>query len=483
MVKTNPLERRGQVEMDKHYHLSLSLSIPKLVASSHTPHSKLVGAVEKARGWRVREGGRENLWALNPEPISLSLVPLIRILGCSHGHTNVCGGGGGGLRNSSQGAGSHLGDPPDALPSMLRRHAHVCLLRMFHINKNLFYCFFSRFIACVPITELMEFLHGLTSFCLDPVVLNPARPGFSEKWSYHNSFGQSFTGEGTRGAEGVIISSLMGCLVRRFVRCRRELATQENISLFTEVRHLLTYLKSVHGSTFRRALLCALLCPMRTIVLRNKPNNASLFRPRILSARNSLWPTSSSKRPSIVVPSGDFADVVDYSATKRTQFGQSQSWKSRAGPVDFLHDPKAPKLVTERRLIDLPSLKENLRDFAFLLDCLEPGTLPEPQLVASFLDLKAPVLARACLLLECAFFVNRCNRGEWPSWMKMNLPLPMQQAEQFTQTSSQHIAISISGPAGANTDPVDYNGASVHTTSQIQCAAGKLFHSWAEVSI
>ncbi|VUZ45473.1 unnamed protein product, partial [Hymenolepis diminuta] len=87
--------------------------------------------------------------------------------------------------------------------------------------------------------------------------------------------------------------------------------------------------------------------------------------------------------------------------------------------------------------------------------CLEPGTLPEPQLVASFLDLNAPVLARACLLLECAFFVNRCNRGEWPSWMKMNLPLPMQQAEHLTQASSQHIAISISGPAGANSDPID----------------------------
>lgn len=96
--------------------------------------------------------------------------------------------------------------------------------------------------------------------------------GPSEKLSYHNSFGQSFTGEGTRGAEGVIISSLMGALVRRLVRCRRELATQENISLFTEVRHLLTYLKSVHGNTFRRALLCALLCPTRTIVLKNKPS-------------------------------------------------------------------------------------------------------------------------------------------------------------------------------------------------------------------
>lgn len=65
----------------------------------------------------------------------------------------------------------------------------------------------------------------------------------------------------------------------------------------------------------------------------------------------------------------------------------------------------------------------------------------------------------------------------------MNLPLPMQQAEHLTQASSQHIAISISGPAGANSDPIDYSGSSFRTTAQIQWAAGKLFHSWAEVSL
>ncbi|KAM7539779.1 hypothetical protein Aperf_G00000028389 [Anoplocephala perfoliata] len=416
------------------------------------------------------------------------LVKIIRVLGCSYGHSNASGnvnwGSGSGSRSTSHGLGGRLGDSADALSAMLRRHTHECFLRMFHINKSLFYCFFPRFIASVPITELMEFLHGLTSFCLDPVVLNPTRPGFSEKWSYHNSFGQSFTGEGTRGAEGVIISNLMGSLVRRLVRCRRELATQENISLFTEVRHLLTYLKSVHGNTFRRALLCALLCPMRTVVVKNKPNNVPLLRPRTLSARNSLWPTPISKRPSVVVPTGDFADLMDYSASKRMQYGHcisGQSWKSRTGIGDFLHaDSKLSKPVTEQRLIDLPALKENLRDFAFLLDCLEPGTLPEPQLVASFLDLNAPVLARACLLLECAYFVNRCNRGEWPAWMKMNLPLPIQQAEHLAQASSQHISISVSGPAGAGTEPIDCSASTVRTTAQIQHAAGRLFHSWAE---
>ncbi len=104
----------------------------------------------------------------------------------------------------------------------------------------------------------------------------------------------------------------------------------------------------------------------------------------------------------------------------------------------------------------------------------------------------APVLARACLLLECAYFVNRCNRGEWPAWMKMNFPMPMQQAAHMAQppsatsagiSSSQHIAISISGPTGASSggDGGEMRGG-VRPTSQIQWAAGRLFHSWAEVS-
>ncbi|VDK20530.1 unnamed protein product [Taenia asiatica] len=419
------------------------------------------------------------------------LVKIIRVLGCSYGHQNVCGsgGGGGGLRSATGGLG-YSDDPTGAVAAMLRRHAHECLLRMFHSNKNLFYCFFSRFIAAVPITELMEFLHGLTSFCLDPVVLNPTKPGSSEKWSYHNSFGQSFTGEGTRGAEGVIICSLMGTLVRRFVRCRRELATQENISLFTEVRHLLTYLKSVHGNTFRRALLCSLLCPMRTALMRNKPSML-LPRPRMLSTRNSLWPTSASKRPSMVIPSTDYIDVGDFSFGLQNKRLHGQNWKSETENkahylIIFQMNPaetKCYKPMIERRLVDLPALKENLRDFAFLLECLEPGTLPEPQLVASFLDLNAPVLARACLLLECAFFVHRCNRGEWPAWMKINLPLPIQQAEHLTQsaTSSQRIAISISGPASTSADPIDLRSSAFRTTAQIQWSAGRLFHSWAEV--
>lgn len=35
---------------------------------------------------------------------------------------------------------------------------------------------------------------------------------------------------------------------------------------------------------------------------------------------------------------------------------------------------------------------------------------------------EAPVVARACLLLECCILVHKCNQGEWPQWLRGSLP-------------------------------------------------------------
>ncbi|KAI4831383.1 hypothetical protein KUCAC02_000926 [Chaenocephalus aceratus] len=59
-----------------------------------------------------------------------------------------------------------------------------------------------------------------------------------------------------------------------------------------------------------------------------------------------------------------------------------------------------------------------MKRFQFLLNCCEPGTIPDASILAAALDLEAPVVARASLFLECARFVHRCNRGNWPEWMK-----------------------------------------------------------------
>ena len=72
---------------------------------------------------------------------------------------------------------------------------------------------------------------------------------------------------------------------------------------------------------------------------------------------------------------------------------------------------------------------------------------------------QAPVVARAAFLFECAHFVHRCNRGHWPSWMKLNLP--------FYRPS---------GPLSNRGTP-----SGQRRTHILQRLGGRMFFSWAEV--
>lgn len=71
----------------------------------------------------------------------------------------------------------------------------------------------------------------------------------------------------------------------------------------------------------------------------------------------------------------------------------------------------------------------------------------------------APVVSRACLILECAHLVHQCNKGHWPTWMKHNFPM-------FR-------------PSG----PINNRNASttLRRVHVLQRTAGKLFYQWAEV--
>uniref|UniRef100_A0A1I8HTK9 UNC80 domain-containing protein n=1 Tax=Macrostomum lignano TaxID=282301 RepID=A0A1I8HTK9_9PLAT len=102
-------------------------------------------------------------------------------------------------------------------------------------------------------------------------------------------------------------------------------------------------------------------------------------------------------------------------------------------------------VMRQRRIINCQLLHSGMSLFRFLLDSCHPGVVPEPQLVAAMLDLEAPVVARACVLLECANFVQRCGKGDWPTWMRSWGP-----------------------------------GCKPKRTMAMQRMAGHLFHAWAE---
>ncbi|XP_070172138.1 protein unc-80 homolog isoform X4 [Polyergus mexicanus] len=116
-------------------------------------------------------------------------------------------------------------------------------------------------------------------------------------------------------------------------------------------------------------------------------------------------------------------------------------------------------VLKERRLVPRAAVFNGMLRFSFLLETCQPGSVPDPHLMASLLDLPyAPVVSRACLILECAHLVHQCNKGHWPAWMKHNFPMfrpsvPINNRNASTALRRIHI---------------------------LQRTAGKLFYQWAE---
>ncbi|XP_076436361.1 protein unc-80 homolog isoform X3 [Babylonia areolata] len=158
------------------------------------------------------------------------------------------------------------------------------------------------------------------------------------------------------------------------------------------------------------------------------------------------------------------------SARKRIEDGIKTFGKKmiRRGSADDLQQQRSGRgqeagsellVLREKKLVDRFLIKSGMLRFSFLLECCHPGSFPDPQLLAAMLDLEAPVVARAAVLLECCHFIHRCNRGDWPSWMKHNLP-SFRHNVNALQNRGQ--------PSGYRRNLV------------MQRAAGRLFYSWAE---
>ncbi|XP_034179249.1 unc80, NALCN channel complex subunit isoform X3 [Osmia lignaria lignaria] len=137
------------------------------------------------------------------------------------------------------------------------------------------------------------------------------------------------------------------------------------------------------------------------------------------------------------------------------------SYFSRRNSMEFGEASRESEFVVlkERRLVPRNPVYDGMLRFSFLLETCQPGSVPDHYLMGAILDLPyAPVAARACLLLECAHFVHQCNKGQWPTWMKMNFPIfrpsmPIHNRNATTVLSRVHV---------------------------LQRTAGKLFYQWAE---
>ena len=116
-------------------------------------------------------------------------------------------------------------------------------------------------------------------------------------------------------------------------------------------------------------------------------------------------------------------------------------------------------IFRQRKLVQLLPVLNGMMRFSFLLETCHPGSVPDHHLLAAILDLPhAPVVSRAALLLECAYFVHNCNKGQWPTWMKLNFPM-----------------FRPSMPSQARGAP-----SGIRRTHILQRSSGKLFYQWAE---
>ncbi|XP_066978451.1 protein unc-80 homolog isoform X1 [Macrobrachium rosenbergii] len=150
----------------------------------------------------------------------------------------------------------------------------------------------------------------------------------------------------------------------------------------------------------------------------------------------------------------------DWSCDETPEFSVSFQDPSRRNSLDQeggVHEASVV-LVRERKLVPIELVRKGMLRFNFLLETCQPGAVPDSQLIAAVLDLpRAPVVSRAAFLMEVAYFVHRCNRGAWPAWIKMSLPMYRPSGP-----------LSRAPPSGAR---------KIHI---MQKAAGRMFYQWAE---
>uniref|UniRef100_F7EEH6 Uncharacterized protein n=1 Tax=Xenopus tropicalis TaxID=8364 RepID=F7EEH6_XENTR len=483
------------------------------------------------------------------------LIKLVKSLGCAYG----CGEG-------------HRGLSGDRLRNQV--NAQSCLTKLYKLDKVQFRQTMRDYVNKDSLNNVVDFLHALLGFCMEPVTDN--RAGFG------NNFTTMDNKSTAQSVEGIIVSSMFKSLITRCASTTHELHSPENLGLYCDIRQLVQFIKEAHGNVFRRVALSALLDSAEKLTPGKKsedgeqePRPSGSKRPEEGSApekgrvsyapeecrsyisshppqtpehdeqmqgagRKDFWrkmfksqsaasDTSSQSEPDtsecttahsgnterrsrsrsrrislrkkLKLPLGNWLkrsslsgltdgveDLLDISSVDRLSFiRQSSKVKftsavklSEAGPGAGLdsgrdeeenffkrlgcqsfddHITTNHETGKSKNVVNLGAIRQGMKRFQFLLNCCEPGTIPDASILAAALDLEAPVVARAALFLECARFVHRCNRGNWPEWMK-----------------GHHVNIAKKGLSRGRS-PIVGN----KRNQKLQWNAAKLFYQWGDV--
>uniref|UniRef100_A0ABM5ELF4 Protein unc-80 homolog isoform X6 n=1 Tax=Pogona vitticeps TaxID=103695 RepID=A0ABM5ELF4_9SAUR len=485
------------------------------------------------------------------------LIKIVKSLGCAYG----CGEG-------------HRGLSGDRL----RHQAQNCLTKLYKLDKMQFRQTMRDYVNKDSLNNVVDFLHALLGFCMEPVTDNKA--GFG------NNFTTVDNKSTAQSVEGIIVSAMFKSLITRCASTTHELHSPENLGLYCDIRQLVQFIKEAHGNVFRRVALSALLDSAEKLVPGRKTEEATEHEPKQSSSKRSevgsvvidkgqpssapdecrsyissrpmqtpehdeqmqgaalgrkdFWrkmfksqsaasDTSSQSEPDtsecttahsgvtterrsrsrsrrislrkkLKLPLGNWLkrsslsgladgveDLLDISSVDRLSFiRQSSKVKftsavklSEGGPGSGMENGRDEEENFFKRLgcqtyddhlasnqeggksknvVNLGAIRQGMKRFQFLLNCCEPGTIPDASILAAALDLEAPVVARAALFLECARFVHRCNRGNWPEWMK-----------------GHHVNITKKGLSRGRS-PIVGN----KRNQKLQWNAAKLFYQWGD---
>ncbi|XP_041433161.1 protein unc-80 homolog isoform X16 [Xenopus laevis] len=468
------------------------------------------------------------------------LIKLVKSLGCAYG----CGEG-------------HRGMSGDRL----RNQAQSCLTKLYKLDKVQFRQTMRDYVNKDSLNNVVDFLHALLGFCMEPVTDN--RAGFG------NNFTTMDNKSTAQSVEGIIVSSMFKSLITRCASTTHELHSPENLGLYCDIRQLVQFIKEAHGNVFRRVALSALLDSAEKLTPGKKledgdkeprPSGSKSDEQMQGAGRKDFWrkmfksqsaasDTSSQSEPDtsecttahsgnterrsrsrsrrislrkkLKLPLGNWLkrsslsgltdgveDLLDISSVDRLSFIRQSSkvkftsavklseagpgtgldtgrdeeenffkrlgkWRSSRRNTSKLHHTEEKdgcqsfddhiatnqEAGKSKNVVNLGAIRQGMKRFQFLLNCCEPGTIPDSSILAAALDLEAPVVARAALFLECARFVHRCNRGNWPEWMK-----------------GHHVNIAKKGLSRGRS-PIVGN----KRNQKLQWNAAKLFYQWGDV--
>ncbi|XP_029696088.1 protein unc-80 homolog isoform X17 [Takifugu rubripes] len=408
------------------------------------------------------------------------LIKIVKSLGCAYG----CGEG-------------HRGLSGDRL----RMQAQNCLTSLYKLDRVQFRQTMREYVNKDSLNNIVDFLHALLGFCMEPITDNKA--GFG------NNFTTGDNKSVAQNMEAVVVGCMFKSLITRCASTTHELHSPENLGLYCDIRQLVQFIKEAHGNVFRRVALSALLDSAEKITTAKKTDEKEEAKqsggrsdeqiPGALLGRKDFWrkmfksqsaasDTSSqseqdtsecttahsgtttdrrsrsrsrriSLRKKLKLPIGNWLkrsslsgltdgveDLLDISSVDRLSFirqsskvkftsavklseggavgveytrDEEENFFKRLGPHGFQeHLAASQEAMKNKNVVNLGAIRQGMKRFQFLLNCCEPGTIPDASILAAALDLEAPVVARASLFLECARFVHRCNRGNWPEWMK-----------------------------------------------------------------